>query len=284
MSSRRRVDDFRAGQSLLPFSSGGVGGRVRLRSRRRRARLLFTFFGLLVVTLAVGGFAYATYIPRLQITAIDVSGADSLSSNLIRNYAETILNDGKLHVLSRTNLFLYPRTAIAHALAANFPRIARADVNRESLLAQAVRITIHERQPSATWCSDTRKCYQVDTGGFIFAEAATTSGYEFRGGLATTTSPIGSTYLPGHFTQVDVLLKLFAETYAPVSIDVVSDHDYTVRLQSGLTLYIPFDARPEEIVRNLDTVLASDTLKGKSAKLDHIDLRFGNRVYYKLKK
>ena len=278
MKSRRVID-----QGLLPL---GVGGRsrARLSTRRRRARLLFTFFGLLVAVLVVGGFAYATYMPRLQITNIDVIGADSISSNLIRNYAETILNDGKLHFLSRTNLFLYPRVAIARSLALNFPRIALADVDRESILAQAVRITIHERQPFATWCSEDKTCFQVDSSGYIFAQAATTTGYEFRGGLTATSSPIGSTYLPGHFVEVHTLLKLLAETHAPVSVDVMGDQDYVVNLQTGLRLYVPFSANPEIIVRNLDTVLASDALKGKQAKLEHVDLRYGNRVYYKLKK
>jgi len=36
-------------------------------------------------------------------------------------------------------------------------------------------------------------------------------------------------------------------------------------------------------VKNLELVLSSDVLKGKTDALEYVDLRFGNRVYYKLK-
>ena len=37
------------------------------------------------------------------------------------------------------------------------------------------------------------------------------------------------------------------------------------------------------MVRNLQLVLSSNPLNGKASDLQYIDLRFGNRVYYKLK-
>ena len=36
-------------------------------------------------------------------------------------------------------------------------------------------------------------------------------------------------------------------------------------------------------MKNLQLVLSSGPLKGKDSELEYVDLRFNNRVYYKLK-
>ncbi len=56
-----------------------------------------------------------------------------------------------------------------------------------------------------------------------------------------------------------------------------------MRLGEGFLLKVSYGADAGTLVKNLQLVLQSDVLQGKRDKIEYIDLRFGNRVYYKLK-
>jgi hypothetical protein len=56
-----------------------------------------------------------------------------------------------------------------------------------------------------------------------------------------------------------------------------------VHFTDGFDLKVSFGADPATLVRNLRLVLASEALEGKEADIEYVDLRFGDRVFYKLK-
>ena len=69
----------------------------------------------------------------------------------------------------------------------------------------------------------------------------------------------------------------------PRIIIVENEQDYLVELQEAYRLKVTFDQGAEVIGRNMKLLLASDPLVDKMADLEYLDLRFGNRVYYKFK-
>ena len=127
----------------------------------------------------------------------------------------------------------------------------------------------------------------MDNGGFIFAPSATSSpagGIVFTGPLATSTAPIGQTFLQGHFEGITALLsRLTEEGIMPAGVSVENEQDFAVSLAGGFVIRASFTADADALVRNLQTVLSSDTFLGKKDEIEYIDLRFGNRVYYKNK-
>ena len=193
-------------------------------------------------------------------------------------------------MFSRSNVLLYPREHIERSLENFFPRIKSAQVSRESLLATAIMVAVEERNPYAQWCAE-NECYLMDEEGFIFdavAASATSSilatQYVFRGGLASSSQVIGQRFAAGHLPGILVLLKLLGQGgFSPLGGSIENDQDFVVRFNEGFAMKFSFGQDAQTLTKNLQLVLGSEPLKGKESQLEYIDLRFDNRVYYKLR-
>ena len=259
-----------------------------LRARRRRVRVGIVFCVLVVLALIGYGIHYVSYLPQFSIQSVTVVGAQQVSPRLVSEYAQTILDDGSYHFLSRKNILLYPGVAIERAIANYFPRIASASVSRPDFSSTDLVVTVTERQLFALWCASPDTCYQMDNGGFIFASASSTSAtsteYIFHGGIATSTSPIGQTFVSAHLPALTALLTELGQAgFTPDGASVDNDTDFSVPLQSGYLIKGSFGENADTLVKNLQLVLGSDALQGNTDQLEYVDLRFGDRVYYKLK-
>lgn len=260
-----------------------------LRVRRRRTRALFALGGLVLLAGSASAISYVSYLPRFNVSSISIVGTTNVSPNLVEVYAQTQLHDGTHPYLSPENIFLYNPDHLARAIVGFFPRIKSANVDRSSMLATAVMITIAERQPFALWCRTT-DCYQMDDSGFIFAQtdgsAVSTTQYVFQGDVsaASSSSAIGQSFVPAHLPGLLVLLQSLAQAgFPPQGASVEGDQDFTVPLKDSFYIKASFGADSDTLVKNLQLILTSEALQGNLARIEYVDLRFGDKVYYKLK-
>src|SRR3989344_2359729 len=288
---------------LIDLRSKKAGGHVRkwssplplrekprspLRARRRRGRVLIAFGFLAALATTAFGISALSYHPRFAIQSIDVQGAKETRPELIRTYFEKQLFSGAYQFISPTNIFFFAGADIERAIAAYFPRINSVKISRDALLSQAVTVAVEERGAFARWCTlQADECFAMDKTGFIFAPIGSTtesfqSAYVFSGDVLGP--PIGKTYARGRFIGILALLDRLGQAgFQSENIFAANEQDFSVRLFDGLLLRLSYGGDVEGVVNNLELVLASDALKGKRSAIDYVDLRFGNRVYYKLK-
>lgn len=291
-----------------------------LRARKRRARILSAFLALLLLAGAAWDVSAASYMPRFSVQAIEVTGAQSDLQRSVHDYAWSLLYDGSHHYLSRANMFLYPQAVIERDIVANFPRIASAAISRDSLFSTTLDVSVVERQQFALWCAASSStaspftdasssaattgetCYQMDAAGFIFAPAQGASAstqYMFQGGLGAAStsstssqetdmplnsSPIGQTFVPAHLPGIVALMTELGQAgFAPAGATILNDTDFSIPLAPGFYIKASFGEDPATLVSNLQLILSSQALQGEEDQLEYVDLRFGDRVYYKLK-
>jgi len=275
-----------------PKKDGPKSKPERLRVKRRRQRIFIGGLAGVALLGSVVGIGAISHLPRLAITAVEVKGAAALPPESLVASVKAGLASDELRLFAKDNIFLYPKRVLEAALAHDYPRIKDVSLSRQSLLAQAVVVTVKERQPYARWCTGAitarasgSTCYLMDAAGFIFAEAAseaTAVPIEFRGGLVTDRAPIGQWFLRGRLASAVALMgKLAAAGHAPIGFSVESERDLAIALGTGPILYAPFSEDPDALVQTLETALRAESLEGRIGTLSYIDLRFGNRVYYK---
>lgn len=271
--------------------------RSPLRSRRRRARLIAVFAVLVVIAAAVYGAHALSYMTRLNIQSVRVTGVQAIPGDVVSSFVESVLDDGSYHFFSRTNIFLYPKKVLADAVARNFPRIRSAALTRGAFLSTELTVAVEERQPYARWCSERpvlfeapqRTCFFMDEHGFVFAPADASgeqpsNSYVFSGGIGNAADPVGSVFAPGHLPGIASLLKILGNAgFMPLGASIENERDFYVQLQRGFFIKASYGQDAAQLVRNFELILASDTLSGKEDEVEYVDLRFGNRVYYKLK-
>ncbi len=254
--------------------------KLRLAQRRRRFRLILLSLAVFGSVVFVGGLGALSHYDRLEVSDIRIDGAQTLDTNALVSSARSVLFDDGFSLFSRANIFLYSASDVIAHLVNTFPRIEEISVRKESMLSQAVIISIHERVPMHTWC-DTM-CYYLDANGLIFDRAETRAGYIFYGGLLPG-DPIGQQLLSGRLERVmNMLTELARIGFAPVSITIENESDYTVSLSAGYALKLGFDLGTEAIIQDLQLLRTSQALSDSGA-IEYLDMRFGNRIYIKKK-
>ena len=290
---RKRKPGVKGGTRRSPFSSSGRpparGGRSSLRERRRKMRLLVAIATLIIAGGAVFGLRALLNLPRLSIESIQIVGAKEVTPETIRVYVDGQIHDGAWHFFSRENIFFYPKRELQKGIPAHFSRIRSADVARTGLFSRELAVKVRERVPLALWCRDGEECFVFDESGFIFAAGDAVAESEllvFRGGLnqQPNESPIRQVFLPDTLKRIVELTERLKEAGFPAAeVAIENDTDFSMWLMKGFSLRGVFSADPSALVRNLQLVLTSDALRAKADQLEYIDMRFGNRVYYKLK-
>ncbi len=287
----------RATQPSINF--GNAAGRVPLRVRRRRVKVAIALGVILLIAAAIWGISFVSYLPQLSVQTVSVSGVKSVDPQAIADYTQQLLGSSNTF-LSRRNIFLYPRVTIEKEIVANFPRVRLAHASRASLFSTTLDILVEEREEYALWCPSTplgtgvtpdlAQCYKMDETGYVFAavdvaSTTPTSRYIFSGGFpdAAGQEILGRVFAEGHLPGLVVLLTQLGQTgFEPKGITVEGDHDFVVPLVRGYYLKASYGQDADALTRNLQLILGSDALKDKTDEIEYIDLRFGNRVYYKL--
>jgi len=268
-----------------------------LKLKRRRLRLVVLGVSLLVVALLVAGVSYVSYLPRYTIQEINVTGAQKVPVASIQSIALGILHPAGRTLLSSANIFVYKPQAIASAITTQFPRVQSAQVTREGLFSTTLTIAVVERSAFGEWCSaaDTpNTCYLMDATGFIFDQVAlgdassterVATPYVFYGGLDTSDADaIGRSFVSAHLPGILAFMQNLKEAgYTPEGAAVQNDLDFSVPLAEGFYVKASFGENPAQLVKNLELILASDELQKNATALQYVDLRFGDRVYYRLK-
>lgn len=254
---------------------------------------------LLALLLGTGAVSYASYLPRYTVQTIRVSGAQHVAPEDVQRLIHDLLYPAHTHAfLSPANIFVYKSKSIEHAVGIEFPRVKSITTSRPTIFSTELDVSLAERDAFAQWCdtaqaATTSACYLLDDSGFIFApletDATTTDSiatpYVFRGSLsAPESSPIGQSFVSAHIPGITTFLNNLSQAkFTPEGAEVVDASDFFVPLKEGFYIKSSFGESASELVKNLELILSSDALTGQEENIEYIDLRFGDRVYYKLK-
>jgi hypothetical protein len=211
----------------------------------------------------------------------------------VQTFVENKLAGSSRGFLSGRNIFIYNYGSLGEAIVQNFSAVKNAQVKRDTTLGNGLKVIIEERSPFALWCGTS--CYILDDQGVVFApdsdvaSSSLPSQYVFSGELSTSTfavtsPPYGEVFAGEHFTGInDLLNSLHTQGLVPTGAAIVNDSDFSVPLTQGFYIKASYGEDPNALTKNLMLILGADALKGRTSDLEYVDLRFGNRIYYKFK-
>ncbi len=249
--------------------------RLARKERRRKTRRLL-FFSIFGAGLAIG-ILYIFNTPRFLLSQVAVNGTDETTTKEVRTLAERSLSGTYLGFISRAHPFFYPKIELVGQVRAAFPQFARVDVSREGL--SQLRVEITPRTPVALWCAK-GACAYLDEESVVFSEA-----------------PLGSERLYYQLSgeaidskQLKSLLSFFGQLenqgLVPLQANFTETGSVVVTLRSGARLFIQENEGYDTALKRLTVLLRESGLiprQGTTAELavDYIDLRYGNKVYFK---
>ena len=261
-------------------------------ARRKRTLFLFKIAGLLFFIGALFvGIIYAFNRPELLISNVIVSGTSSLGAPELKQFVEDKIAGKYVYLIPRANVLLYPKQMLEKELLSKFKPIREVTINRG--VWGTLLVSIDEREPNALWCGENRlegvipECYFLDEDGFIYMKAPVFSEnvyMRFYGPLENG-YPLGQFFLePSIYGSLGLFVISLKDEGIPVAdFSVRDDHDFEVHLGSGIQVLFARNQELSTVLNNMRSVFASDEFKNTNlSTVDYIDLRFGNKVFYKL--
>ncbi len=261
----------------------------KLRARRLRRRVLLLVAAFFLFSIVVGGVVGLSWLPSLRIHTVAVSGASSVNNSVLRSMVEESLAGTYWGVFPKNNSFLYPKSSIEKELLAAFPVFSSVEIRRLGL--KTLNVTIVERTTAAFWCGDSPEtpspCFLLDGSGVAYAPAADFSGriyISYYGPLTSTN--VKQFITPDGFKALSALLPALqkaARGEAPTHVEV-KGIDVHITFESGFTLMYSLPDNGADVLERFSLAIKAEPFsKHTLSDFEYLDLRFGDKLYYKLK-
>lgn len=265
----------------------------KLAQYKREVLIVKIGFFVLLFLLILSLLIYLSRISRFHLNKIIIEGN---SVTLESEIKETILRNTAgyyFKMFPRKNIFIYPKSRIKEDLMEEFKRIKSVELSIED--TEELHITIKEREPDTLWCGlkkvDKSDCYFVDKDGYVYSKAPNFSGDVFFKvyGEVNGGGPIGGQFLQQSKYQSLLFFKSAIEEalLKPVAVFKSIDGDMEIYLDDDSRIIYNLEQDINRLATDLALILKNDSflkeMAEKGTPLDYVDLRFGNKVYYKFK-
>ena len=286
----------------------------KIKKERNKILRKKIFFLLFLLVLILVGLSFLSKWDKLNINNIEITGNKVIETKMIEDVVKEKIAGNYLYFFPKTNFLLYPKGEIIKELTNKFTRLKNISLSIKNF--QTLDISVAERMTLYTYCGDapaeadlsissdntvpTQKCYFLDQDGYIFDEAPYFSGEVYLKFYGTVNNgdplniPSGSYFYQSIFSKLisfkDTLEKIGvkpAAFYVQDNGDIEVYLSSSVKSQLGPKIILKTDSDFDQVAENLQSVLTTEPFqsdfKNKYSSLLYIDLRFGNKVYYKFK-
>ena len=243
------------------------------------------------VFAAIVGAVYIFRLPSLQIREVEFLGLQSSEERILRERVLAMIGGTYAFILPQSSYFLADRAAVASRLREEFPRLADVEITKE--FPDKFVVTASERVFWGIFCSSaaassTPQCFYIDASGFAYEEAPEVKGslilsiYSDGAGAAVGRSAVDTATMKLFHFLTEAALKASGTPIIGYELRSHVPSEIRAKVADGFTLIFERDSDFANTFRVLKRVL-DEEIKEKRDRLDYIDLRLGNKVFYKLR-
>src|SRR3989344_943958 len=262
--------------------------------KRRHRRAISTYIASSLLALIVV-LVLVSRIDKLQIKTVEAQGNTITKDEEIISLTIEELGGRYLWLIPKSNSLIYPKGKIKRKLTEALPRLKDINIERRSGV-DGLLVSVSERDEYALYCIEVAEdfsaldCYYLDIDGLIYSKAPLFSGqvYFIYKIDPPITEPIGMNVLPPE--EFYKLRRFIEETKKfgmdPNSLSIPADES-TLSTKSGGKIIWNREDLKTAVFGNLESFLLDPNIKEDKTFLDrmlYIDLRYQNKVFYKLKK
>lgn len=299
----------------MPINNSTLPSREEFlrRKRKQRIRKYVIFFFSIVILIAF--VSYISHRPEIRVTKVQLKGGVLVTEEDILKKSTEYMSGSYFWLFPKNTSIWYPKDKLKEYLKQNFKRIDNIEVGLDGF--RTLVVTIEERKPFAIWCDSTpnktkneiskistttdnvdevsviseQTCYFIDQNSTIFSEAPYFSGdayFKYYGEIGTT-SPVGSFYISSstEFEEItDFISTIKNFSLHPRYLFSKGGGDYTLVISGGGEIYFDMKKPLKETAKNLESLLRTPSLStstNSDLPIQYIDLRYGNKLFYKLK-
>lgn len=260
---------------------------VDISSKRRRVRRIFFWGGILLVMglLIVGILWIAIYSGIFKVQEINVIGATYVAPDDVREFLKLHVAQGSVtRFLGSENIFAWPGGFSENSLR-DLPAVASLDIQK-NYVNRSVDVKVTERKRVGIWCfarTNPQRCFWFDANGALFMPSYSAEGNltflltdHSREPLLLGEKVLEPRFLP-NLLSIFSALKSVHLSIRDVRLNDLDREEIEAYAYEGpkllFSLRFPVAGVP-------DTIAAVEKITALS-KLQYIDFRVENKVYYK---
>lgn len=266
--------------------------RERRGAKKNTAGAFWTGAIILLITAFFVGGVYLSRLPAWQVNKVEITGEETLHPEELKVKVRQAVSGNFALLFPRASFPLINKSKLASLLKKEFPKIAEVEIEKE--FPDQILITVRERKIWGILCNDLHearqvtRCAYVDTYGFGIEEAPDTVGSLILK-IKTDFKEIlpGSQILDPELAQKMMLLEEQTQKSAragAIGFSYAENNPKEVVLETDEIFRLIFllEGDLNNTFEVLKRVLEEE-IKEKRSRLDYIDLRFGNKVFYKFR-
>ncbi|EKE11064.1 MAG: hypothetical protein ACD_15C00143G0002 [uncultured bacterium] len=249
------------------------------------------FYFLTAVFFAVAFYAIF-FSPFLAIEQISITGTKKLDFSAVSEAAESVYGGKYLGILPKRNFLLFPKKAVAKKLTDDFKRISKVEIEKH--FPQRVTITISERESLLLWCDNSGECFIVDENGLAYQNVKPDSKEVLENDLVRIVSQEDRKVFEEEKLfdgeKVKFLLNVRDVIRKGSSVELTGEarvksriaEEVVLKSSEGWEIYVSTAFPLEKSSKMLGLFLQKQLSPEDRSKLEYVDLRVENRIYYKL--
>ncbi len=265
-----------------------ASSRISKRQKTRKYAGMFLKIALPVVVLV--GFVFLLRANFLQIKNFEIQGTETIPQENIKNTALSFASGTNFLVIPKSNIFFLSESGLANALLASNPRIEKVDVGK-NFFSQSVELSVVERKGDFLWCSADGSCYFMTKEGLVFEKLDSNSpnfaeaslGKIHFTGILDGNPIMKSFATPAEIQNYLKLVDVFKNakiTVTEINIELIDKA--TAKTDVGDIIFNPEDSDLSVAAQNAILLINDVKSKNASARFNYVDVRFGNKMFYKL--
>ena len=256
--------------------------------KKSRKKIFAGIFGLFIL----GALLWAVYFsPVFEIRNISINHPDKITPE----DAAQIVNDLKLYSRIRfiydlvpslqKNLILISKKRLIQNLSTSFPEIRDLEVRKKFF--HTLSIEFNMREQVGIWCA-TENCYYIDTDGVIFMPASESEGSLVMKiqDMKNPEADLGQTVLRSDLLKFLIGFRDKLSETEKVSVVFYKLNGEPALVEAvtgqGWSLYMEPAKAPDNLIKTVTAAL-NEAIKSNRSRLEYIDLRIPDRIFYKLK-
>lgn len=260
-----------------------------IKTQKRKLRIWFIIF-LTAITLTFAVSALL-FFPYGRVSKININGVDVIFQEVLRKEVYSSLMGNYAWIVPKSMLLALDTNSVSLNLQQKFPQLEKVIVSKK--YPNGLEIFVAERKFLGIFCNDfvsvqNPRCAFIDDSGFAYEEASNS-----YGALITKIKSDMETFqVPSQVVAFGTMarFKNFAEEFKKeigeeiIGYEILSKISDETRLvtANGYKIYVKLDADAKNTAHALKRVLEEE-IAGKKEKLEYIDMRFGNKMFYKMR-
>lgn len=254
--------------------------RIMKKKEDRQRRFRRVSVGL-VLFLIIGVLYSIFYSPFFSIKNIEINGLNKINSGNFERIVNDYRSDRQWFILSKNNFWIFDKKELAAQIEKFY---AFEDLKIKKKLPNRVIVDVVEKQSAINWLIGDF-CYHLDTTGIAIEYCENGDGLITIRDVVVSAVSIGEEAVEAgeldYILQLDSQAKnILKDQYKPLFYER-NLNELIVKTENGPEIRFNSNLEAGEQVARLDLLLKDQEVKDNYQSLGYIDLRFGEKVFYK---